>query len=161
MKRKSYIFKRILFALNIVFLASLSLSFAFMPFSTREGSSKSLVMATGLLFWLGLLGTIFFALLINHFRRSDAAFNKAAKKYRRFGLTHFFQTFPGMIFDIILILTTIAFVVIVAMNLSLSIKFILISVIIFSFGMHCMLNGINFVYVMNKRIRRVKKHEEC
>lgn len=161
MKRKSYIFKRCLFAFNVVFLALLSLSFAFMPFSTRDESSKTLVIATGLLFWLGLLGTIILALLINHFRRSDVAFNKAAKKYKRFALTHFFQTFPGMIFDILLILSTIAFIVVIAINLSLSIKFILISVIIFSFGMHCMLNGINFVYVMNKRIRRVKKHEEC
>ena len=138
-----------------MFLAMLSLSFTFMPFSTREGSSKAFVIVTGLFFWLGLLGTITIAMLINSFRRKDVIFNKAAEKHKRFALTHFFQNFPAKIFDILLIATIIAFIVVIAFNLSLSAKFILISAIIFSFGMHCMLNGINFVYVMNKRIRRL------
>lgn len=159
MKRKSYKTKRLLFAFNIFFLVTLSVSVLLMPYNSKTDGVTDVKILTGAMFWLGLIGTVFFASLINYFRSKDKLFNKAAEKYNKLGLTHFFQNLPAKIFDSLLIIALIGFILSFVFNFTLSVKFIFISAIIFSFGMHCMLNGINFVYVMNKRIRRVKRHE--
>ena len=159
MKRKSYKTKRLLFAFNILFLVILSVSVSIMPYNSKTDGVTDMKILTGIMFWLGLIGTVFFASLINYFRSKDKLFNKAAEKYNKLGLTHFFQNLPAKIFDSLLIIALIGFILSFVFNFTLSVKFIFISAIIFSFGMHCMLNGINFVYVMNKRIRRVKRHE--
>lgn len=159
MKRKSYKTKRLLFAFNILFLVILSVSVSIMPYNSKTDGVTDMKILTGAMFWLGLIGTVFFASLINYFRSKDKLFNKAAEKYNKLGLTHFFQNLPAKIFDSLLIIVLIGFILSLVFNFALSVKFIFISAIIFSFGMHCMLNGINFVYVMNKRIRRVKRHE--
>lgn len=159
MKRKSYKTKRVLFAFNIFFLVILSVSVSIMPYNSKTDGVTDMKILTGVMFWLGLIGTVFFASLINYFRSKDKLFNKAAEKYNKLGLTHFFQNLPAKIFDSLLIIALIGFILSLVFNFTLSVKFIFISAIIFSFGMHCLLNGINFVYVMNKRIRRVKRHE--
>jgi len=159
LKRKSYKTKRLLFAFNILFLVILSVSVSIMPYNSKTDGVTDMKILTGVMFWLGLIGTVFFASLINYFRSKDKLFNKAAEKYNKLGLTHFFQNLPAKIFDSLLIIALIGFILSFVFNFTLSVKFIFISAIIFSFGMHCMLNGINFVYVMNKRIRRVKRHE--
>ena len=159
MKRKSYKVKRSLFALNIFFLAMLSMSIAIMPYNSNTDGVTNMKILTGVMFWLGSIGTILFASIINYFRCKDKLFNKAAEKYNKLGLTHFFQNLPAKIFDSLLMIALIGFILSLVFNFALSVKFIFLSAIIFSFGMHCMLNGINFVYVMNKRIRRVNKHD--
>lgn len=159
MKRKNYKVKRTLFAFNIFFLVTLSVSVLLMPYNSKTDGVTDVKILTGAMFWLGLIGTVFFASLINYFRSKDKLFNKAAEKYNKLGLTHFFQNLPAKIFDSLLIIVLIGFILSLVFNFALSVKFFFISAIIFSFGMHCMLNGINFVYVMNKRIRRVKRHE--
>ena len=159
MKRKSYKTKRLLFSFNILFLVILSVSVSIMPYNSKTDGVTDMKILTGVMFWLGLIGTMLFASLINYFRRKDKLFNKAAEKYNKLALIHFFQNRPAMVFDVILILTVLGFVAILIFDLNLFFKFSFLSAIIFSFGMHCILNGINFVYVMNKRIRRVKRHE--
>lgn len=159
MKRKNYKVKRTLFAFNIFFLVTLSVSVLLMPYNSKTDGVTDVKILTGAMFWLGLIGTVFFASLINYFRSKDKLFNKAAERYNKLGLTHFFQNLPAKIFDSLLIIVLIGFILSLVFNFALSVKFIFISATIFSFGMHCMLNGINFVYVMNKRIRRVKRHE--
>lgn len=159
MKRKNYKVKRTLFAFNIFFLVTFSVSVLLMPYNSKTDGVTDVKILTGAMFWLGLIGTVFFASLINYFRSKDKLFNRAAEKYNKLGLTHFFQNLPAKIFDSLLIIVLIGFILSLVFNFALSVKLIFISAIIFSFGMHCMLNGINFVYVMNKRIRRVKRHE--
>lgn len=159
MKRINYKIKRLIFAFNVIFLIMISISVLFMPFNSRTDGVTNIKIITGVMFWLGLIGTILFACLINYFRRKDKLFNKAAEKYNKLGLTHFFQNPLAKIFDSLLIIVLIGFILSLIFDVVLTIKFIFISAIIFTFGMHCMLNGINFVYVMNKRIRRVKRHE--
>lgn len=159
MKRKNYKVKRTLFAFNIFFLVTLSVSVLLMPYNSKTDGVTDVKILTGAMFWLGLIGTVFFAGLINYFRRKDTLFNRAAEKYKRFALIHFFQNFPAKIFDSLLIFSLAGFLLSLILSFPLPVKFIFLSAIIFSFGMHCMLNGINFVYVINKRIRRVKRHE--
>ena len=159
MKRKSYKIKRLLFAFNVFFLAALSVSVVFMYYNSTQDGTTNMKIITGAMFWSGLIGTVFFASLINYFRSKDKLFNKAAQKFKKLALTHFFQNLPAKIFDSLLIIALACMILSFVLNFTLLVKFIVLSVIIFSFGMHCMLNGINFVYIMNKRIRRVKKHE--
>lgn len=159
MKRKGYKTKRMLFAFNILFLVILSVSVSIMPYNSKTDGVTDMKILTGVMFWLGLIGTMLFASLINYFRRKDKLFNKAAEKYNKLALIHFFQNRPATVFDVILILAVLGFMSVLIFDLNLFFKFSFLSAIIFSFGMHCLLNGINFVYVMNKRIRRVKRHE--
>ena len=158
-KHLSYKNKRTLFAFNVIFLFLVSLSVLIMPYSTNDGSGNAVKILTSLMFWIGLLGTIIFAALINFFRRKDVAFSKVAEKHKRFALTHFFQNMYATVFDVLLISSIIGLILSTVFNILLFGRFIFISVIILSFGMHCLLNGTNYIYVRNKKIRRVKKHE--
>ena len=81
MKRKSYKVKRLLFAFNILFLVILSVSVSIMPYNSKTDGVTDMKILTGIMFWLGLIGTVFFASLINYFRSKDKLFNKAAEKY--------------------------------------------------------------------------------
>lgn len=161
MKRKSYKSKIKMFFINILFLTILSLSILILPYADKSDNTDLYRILNGIMFWVGFVGTFTVAFIINHYRRNDQMFNKAAEKYKKLALTHFFQNRPAMAFDIFLILSVVGFIISITFKMSHSVSFVFLSAIVFSFGMHCMLNGINFVYVMTKRIRRVKKHEQC
>ena len=142
------------FILFIVFLFFLSASIALMPFGTawREKSMVPLIVA-GALFWIGLIGTIGMAVRINMSRRASRNFREAYPDFRKLGLIHFFQNKPAIVFDIALFASLIWFIVAKLLNLSDGMQFAAMALIVFAFGMHCMLNGINYIYI-NYHVRR-------
>lgn len=147
MKRNNGKTKKMFFAFNIFFLALISLSVLIMPYNSEADGVTVTKILSGAMFWSGSVGTAAFAILTDRLRRNDESFDKKRKKS---ALTHFFQNLPAKIFDSLLISAIVGFILSLAFSFSLSAKLALISAIIFSFGMHCMLDGINFIYVMKK-----------
>ena len=146
--------KRMLY-LYATFLAVLSVSIFIMPFGIKL-ADKSMILTyiSGIMFWIGLLGTIAMAVHITLSRRRSKGFEQIYPNHKRLGLIHFFQNMPAFICDILMFVSLVGFVI-TRIWVGTSIwPFIFLSILIFSFGMHCMLNGSNYIYI-NYRTRRV------
>ncbi len=146
--------KRMLY-LYIAFLAVLSVSMFIMPFGIKM-ADKSMIMTyiSGIMFWIGLLGTIAMAVYITHSRHRSQGFAKAHPNHKRLGLIHFFQNMPAFVCDILMFVSLIGFIITRIWVGTTIWPFIFLSILIFTFGMHCMLNGSNYIYI-NYKTRRV------
>ena len=153
----SYRARRGKFLLYIFFLAVISFSFVLMPIaeSLKEWSFVPLLLV-GVLFWVGAVGLLIVLININYSRRNSAEFKRMYPDLRRFGLVSFFKNAPAAIADILLFISLTGEIILLIFTDLYYLKFIGIAVIVFSFGMHCMLNGVNYIYV-NYNIRRDRK----
>ena len=137
---------RIKFGLYLLFLAIISVSIILMPF-TVDNNAIIPIWLSGSLFWIGLLGVIVTVIMINKGRKKDTSFRKKQKGSKQFGLIHFFQNKLAIVFDTIMFSAIICFILFsLTVNINL-LQFICLSVFVFSFGMHCMLNGVNYIYI--------------
>ena len=147
--------RRRMFYLYTIFLVGLSVSVFIMPIGFKtEDKSMILTYISGTLFWIGLLGTIVMAIWITLSRRQSQGFAKIHPNHNRLGLIHFFQNKPALICDIMMFVSLFGFIITRILVGTTIWPFIFLSILIFSFGMHCMLNGSNYIYI-NYRIRRV------
>lgn len=145
----------------VVSLVILSLSIALMPIASSMKEKTTLpLFATGILFWTGLISTIGIAIHINQCRRSSNWFKKAYPDLRRLGLTHFFQNKTAKIMDITLVVSFVAFIAIELLLKNRVLEFVFISLMVFSFGMHCMLNGVNYIFVTYQTRREKRECEQ-
>lgn len=146
--------KRMLY-LYTAFLTALSASVFIMPFGIKMADNSMIITYTsGILFWIGLIGTIAMAVFITYSRRRSKGFQQVYPNHRRLGLIHFFQNMPALVCDILMFISLIGFIITRIWVGTTIWPFIFLSVLIFSFGMHCMLNGSNYIYI-NYKIRRV------
>lgn len=145
--------------LVVLFLAISSFSLVLVPFSDYEGNTINAVTAiiAGVLFWLFLiLGYLVFSRIAKHRRlyekkatsSDNGRFSRADNK-KKPGIICFFSNIFALVADIVLILSFILTLVIIIFipTTSLVIQIILISLLLFSLHMHCVLNGINFRYI--------------
>ncbi len=140
-----------MFRFYTISLAVLSLSMFLMPIVYSFRSDTRIPMyIVAVLFWIALLSTIRMAININNSRRRNAAFNTKYKGLKKLALIHFFQNKKAFIMDSVMFVSLIAFVIIRFITDSLVIQFLFVSMFAFSFGMHCMLNGINYIYINHK-----------
>ena len=156
MRRNSYRIRQRKFLLFVISLLVLSASIVLMPIGTAyKEKSIILLIIAGLLFWLGLIGTLWTAININLSRRASPVFNELYPNLRKFGLIHFFQNRPAIIADIAMFASIVMMIVVKLLGKNNVWQFVAIALIVFTFGMHCILNGINYIYV-NYRSRREK-----
>lgn len=130
------------------------LSVAFMPFAyDKKGEVTVLTYLCGAGFWIGLIATVLMAIKINLSRKKSPVFASISDTQRRFGLVHFFSNKEAVIIDILLFVTVVGCVLARYVISGNTATFIFVGLFIFSFGMHCMLNGINYRYIKYK-VRR-------
>lgn len=135
-----------------LFLAVLSISVFLMPFGIKKSViSKIPTYISGVMFWIGLLGTIAMALYITFSRRRSHGFAKAHPNHKRLGLIYFFQNMPAFICDILMFISLIGFIFTRIWVGTTIWPFAFLSILTFSFGMHCMLNGSNYIYINYNR----------
>ena len=145
--------KRMLY-LYIASLVILSLGIALMPFGSAVREKTMLLTYTsGMFFWIGIAGTIYMALRINNCRRNSYRFNEQVGNMRQLGLIHFFQNTESKIIDIAMFVSIICFIIAKICTSEILLSFIFLALFVFTFGMHCMLNGINYIYI-NYTVRR-------
>ena len=139
--------KRMLY-FYIAFLLLLSISVTLMPFAFRF-SNRNLILTyiSGTIFWIGLIGTIIVAIYITYSRKHSKEFKAECLNHKQLGLIHFFQNLPAKICDISLFISLICFLIVCIWFDETVFPFVFLSVLIFSFGMHCMLNGSNYLYI--------------
>ncbi len=156
MRQKSYRIRQRKFLMFVISLFVLAVSIVLMPIGTaNKEKSFILLIIAGALFWVGFIGTLWTTININMSRRASPVFNELYPNLRKFGLIHFFQNKPAIIADIAMFASMVLMIVVKLLDQSNTWQFVTIALIVFTFGMHCMLNGINYIYV-NYRSRREK-----
>lgn len=139
--------------LYAAFLAVLSVSVFLMPFGIKMADDSIIpTYVSGIMFWIGILGTIVMAVYITISRRRSQGFAKMYPNHKRLGLIHFFQNMPAFICDILMFISLIGFIITRIWVGTTIWPFVFLSILTFSFGMHCMLNGSNYIYI-NYKIR--------
>lgn len=154
--RRSYYRRQRMLRNYTVALATLSLSIFLIPIVNGfKDSTKIPMYMVGALFWIALISTVGMAIRINNSRRRSSAFNIKYEGLRKLGLIHFFQNKKALIMDAIMFVSLLAFIIARFLTWNTIIQFLFVSMFAFSFGMHCMLNGINYIYIKHKtKVRR-------
>ena len=149
--RRAYYRRQKMLRNYTVWLGLLSFSVFLMPIVDSFKKNMNLPLyLVGALFWLTLISTIYMAVRINNSRRRNLAFNEKYGSLKKLALIHFFQNKKALIMDAVMFASIIAFVITRFLNGGLIIQFLFVSMFVFSFGMHCMLNGINYIYIKHK-----------
>ena len=149
--RKSYQRRQKMLQNYTIALAALSFSIFLMPLAHRfRGTTRLPMYLTGVLFWITFIATIATAIKINTSRRRSSVFNNNYPGLKKLALIHFFQNKPAVIADVAMFVSLLTFVTSRFLDWNLKIQFLLMSMFVFSFGMHCMLNGINYIYIKHK-----------
>ncbi|MBU3112354.1 hypothetical protein [Clostridium lacusfryxellense] len=141
----------------IGFLVSSTMVFL-IPFASFKGSGVSFVLAyvIGGGFWLGLLISLIFMTILDSHRRNRINKKKAGNKNRKnkaVAIIKFFSNKPATFFDWIFIISIISEITILVLKstnqlLTITVLFLLV----FSFEMHCVFNGKNYLYIsLSKR----------
>lgn len=149
--RRAYFRRQKMFRFYVISLATLSFSIFLMPIvNSIKNDTKIPMYIVGALFWIALLSTIRMAIRINSSRRKNSAFNSKYGNLKKLALIHFFQNKKALIMDAVMFASLIAFVITRLVTDNLIIQFLFVSMFAFSFGMHCMLNGINYIYIKHQ-----------
>ena len=156
MARSSYRRRRKMLLHYVLALAILAIAIVLMPFAMQlKERTMLLIYISGLFLWAGLIGSFAIAIHINRSRRQSPVFQELYPNAKRSGLTHFFQNKQATKADVALLGSLFALVLVCLVWSNQIAIFICIAFTVFSFGMHCMLNSINYVYI-NYRLRREK-----
>ena len=142
----------LLFRFSCVLFGISSFSILLSIIGDYKGDSIAVLFAilTGILFWSGLILGVVSILLVNQHRKR---FEKRKsinyrKKQHRVGAISFFNNKPAAIADIALVVLLI--IILAAMFIpviSQNITIIFLAFLLLSVYMHCMLNGVNFIYI--------------
>lgn len=140
--------KKQMLYLYMAFLAALSISVFLMPIGIEIADrTRILTYLSGVMFWVSLAGTISIALFITYKRKKSKEFANDNSGRKRWGVIHFFQNRPAIISDVLLFVSLIGFIITRVLSETTIFPFVFLSLFIFSFGMHCMLNGSNYNYI--------------
>lgn len=140
MKEKSMLYAQIAsFAVS-----SCSLIFSFMTSdATTAGRVGSITI--GIIFWLGLIAGIVFTILLSKQIKATGVHKG------KIGLITFFSNPIAIVFDSLMILSLIGSVLIIVFKSEQLIGYFVIALFIFSFEMHCILNGKNYLYIKQEK----------
>lgn len=133
------------------------------PYSNIEGTKAQQMMAyiIAFLFWASIIGEVVLVRLASRERkRLDRKLCKGKEiNQSLFGVFSFFKNKEAIVTDIILFLSVILLGVIIWTNVKTSWIIIgVVSVLVLSFNLHCILNGKNYRYL--KEIRKVKTEKK-
>lgn len=145
MKRKNT--EVIWLVLSLTFYLAMSVTFLFMPLEEETFFS-------GYVFWAGLLGGIVTQIILNaqrkaFFRKNHISYKNAGKA--RIGLLRVFANIPAKIADIAFVLSLVGTVIAMVVTDGYGyVCYVFISLTVFSFILHCIFNGRNFDFLLNK-----------
>lgn len=140
--------RKVMFLLYVLFLAALSVSLLLMPFGIRLADRTLwLTYTSGVLFWVGLLGTVVMVLCIAGSCRRDKRRSPSQPQSNPCGLVRFFQNTPATVCDILMMVSFAGWIATCIWARMTIWPFPFLSLFVFSFGMHCMLNGSNYIYL--------------
>ena len=138
----------VLLGISVLCFLMMSVTFMFMP-KEPDGSFIS-----GILFWIGLVSGSVLLVIVNSlrkefFKKNDISYKNTKKS--RPGIFRFFSNRLAMIVDIICGAAFLGTVIsMIATRGYGYICYPFISLTVFSFVLHCIFNGKNFDFILNK-----------
>lgn len=142
------------FKLSVFDAVLTSVAIAFMPFPKilNDNGEKIFTIILGILFWVGILGTVIFSLEANSKRKLiEKRYKKKGLKLhteKQLGLISFFKNKEATCCDAVMLISLAVTVLLLCLDKGPNwLVFILISVTFLSFCMHCCLNGKNYLYI--------------
>lgn len=137
----------------------MSISFMLMPMETLR-------MASGLLFWGGLITGVGFQIILEARRRAFfAQYNVKRGKMQkpRNGFLTFGSNRIAMITDNFLVVSVVATILVFLFTKGYGyICYVCITVLLYSFCMHCIFNGRNYFHVNNQnKVRQVLEQKKA
>ena len=150
---------KLMLYLYTLFFFILSFSVIAMPIAVNlVDTTKLWLYIAGTMFWAGIIGIMIMFNCINYSRKHSNSFNQSYPNFKKMGLIHFFQNVRASIADTTMFISIVGFVFAKIWIDNIIIQFIFLSLFLFSFGMHCILNGINYNYI-NYIVRGQKDYE--
>lgn len=145
----------ILFGVSVLSFLMLAVSFLLMPIESETTQDKISVIAliAGVMFWVSIFIGLATQVILSVRRKKWYSANriKADKKEQKTGLISFFRNKYAIIADIASAISLIGLVVAMIVTHSTGyICYVFVSAFIFSFSMHCILNGKVFYFVTNQ-----------
>lgn len=131
----------------VIIIGCLFLSSACVLMVPIAHNRKALTMLCSGMFWGFLLAGYAMLWFVNRFRQKQ----KQAVVKRRIGIITFFRNPPARMMDCICIIGIV--LLLISMKASFMqgyLQFVLSFLVLFSFHMHCILNGENFQYMQNE-----------
>ena len=151
MKRRK--FDCIWFAISVVSFLLLAVSFLLMPIGETDGGLTTYSIIAGVMFWSSLVLGTASQMILSHRRKMWYVINKVrrARHSRKIGLISFFENVYAGIADVTFIISLIGLVVVLIVTQGTGyICYILMAALVFSFAMHCILNGKIYYHIVNQ-----------
>ena len=146
--------QKVLLSLSVLFMFLFSITFLFMkPANTRliNTGDQTFLNIVGASFWATLALSVITIFLMSIRCRKYKKSIGATKKSRP-GMFRFFSNMPAKIVDILMMVSLVLLVCFIAFFSENYLIYIFLSTTIFSFFMHCVLNGENYRYITNSGI---------
>lgn len=139
---------------SIVSFLLLSISFLLMPIECNNVlGGVSIPMLAGVLFWSSIVCGIVTQVVLAHRIKSWLASNKikCGRSVRKYGLISFFKNPFAIAADIAMIVGLVGLVVSIVLTHGIGyVCYVFLALFVFSFSMHCILNGKTFYTMKNK-----------
>lgn len=143
-----------------LFMALIAFGIILIPWATDlEQERRWPVILVGGLVWGGLLGAMIITLQIGSARRGDPSFKNRGSWLKYWGLTHFGKNGLALIADVGMFVFLIVFIILERCTYAKNAIFLFLGMFIFAFGMHCMLNSLNYLYINQKEKKEGTHHE--
>lgn len=139
---------------SIVSFALMSTSFLLMPLDKTVELYDVMDIIPGIMFWtflvLGVVGQVLLAIRRKRFLETNKQKRFQIGK-ERIGLISVFKNVPAIIADVGFVISLVAVVIVTKVTNGIGyICYILLAVCVFTFCLHCILNGKNFRYVIKQ-----------
>lgn len=139
----------------IIFWFLMSVSFLLMPVSyliapngqTLTEANRTITVLTAVLFYSSLVGVIAVTVRITQCRRKNPEYIREYGGKETYGVLSFFRNKPAAAADIVMILSVFGLVLIRARMCNLYCQYAGSALLLFSFGMHCLFNSANYIYL--------------
>lgn len=150
--------------ISILFFLLLAISFLLMPLGGESPTDNISVytLIAGLVFWISIIMGIVTQCVLSHRRKTWYVIHRIRKvrSTQKVGLISFFKNAYAVVADVAMIASLIGliFAMIVTKGTGY-ICYVLVSLFVFSFSMHCILNGKIYYHVINqnKMLQAIEK----
>lgn len=143
------------FTVSVVSFALLSVSFLLMSSDNgdTENGLPAIALTAGVMFWASLVIGISAFVILSRRRKNWFAVNKIRKSRfsHKAGAFSFFKNLYGAVADVIAAISVIGLVISVIMTDATGFAcYVFVSLLVFSFSMHCIFNGNIYNYIFNR-----------
>lgn len=143
--------------ISIVSFFLMSFSFMLMPVETSSSFGEMSVVSyiAGIMFWLFLITGIVTQIVLFRRRQDWYVINRIRgnRICQKIGIISFFKNIYAIISDVVAVISLVGLIIsLVATDGTGYICYVFISIFIFAFCMHCVLNGKNYYHVINQDV---------